>query len=68
MIRELFCSENKLVRTLLPESKIWNHLLMTSFHSVWEADCKEIAEHCVFSALFQIWKTVVSIFVYRKGI
>lgn len=33
MIRKLFCSENKWVRTLLPKTIIWNHLIMISFHS-----------------------------------
>lgn len=69
MIRELFCSENKLVRTLLPGSIIWNHLLMITSILYEEAGCKEISEHCVYSALFQLWKMVlVRILVYWKGI
>lgn len=68
MIRELFCSENKLVRTLLPESKVWNHLLMTSFHSVWGGRLQRNSRAlCVFCTVSSMENSSSEHFCLLKG-
>lgn len=56
MIRNLFCSKNKLVRTLLPEAQYISLNNDKPPFCIRRQIKKDIAKHCLHSARFQLWK------------